>query len=239
MDSAVDAIVTADERGVIRSFNRAAERLFGYRAKEAIGQPISLPMPEPDRSCHQQYIERYLATGDAHIMGIGREVEAQRKDGSGADLSGGERVPNRWRAAFRRRSARHLSRPRSTRTARTAGPSRGHERTGGNNGHAGPRAQPAPCRHRHLRPSRLRSSDRRVAQANPVVLQAETTASTISPNAPASAVSALLRHPRLCSPSIRSAYSAKPPAVSGAARPSPRPLYGQRSAAVESFPIPK
>ena len=82
MDSAVDAIVTADERGVIRSFNRAAERLFGYRAKEAIGQPISLLMPEPDRSRHQQYIERYLATGDAHIIGIGREVEAQRKDGS-------------------------------------------------------------------------------------------------------------------------------------------------------------
>ena len=82
MDSAVDAIVTADERGVIRSFNRAAERLFGYRAQEAIGQPISLLMPEPDRSRHQQYIERYLATGDAHIIGIGREVEAQRKDGS-------------------------------------------------------------------------------------------------------------------------------------------------------------
>ena len=82
MDSAVDAIVTADERGVIRSFNRAAERLFGYRPQEAIGQPISLLMPEPDRSRHQQYIERYLATGDAHIIGIGREVEAQRKDGS-------------------------------------------------------------------------------------------------------------------------------------------------------------
>ena len=82
MDSAVDAIVTTDERGVIRSFNRAAERLFGYSRREALGQPISLLMPEPDRSRHQQYIERYLATGHAHIIGIGREVEAQRKDGS-------------------------------------------------------------------------------------------------------------------------------------------------------------
>ena len=82
MDSAVDAIVTTDERGVIRSFNRAAERLFGFSAQEAMGQPISLLMPEPDRSHHQQYIERYLATGDAHIIGIGREVEALRKDGS-------------------------------------------------------------------------------------------------------------------------------------------------------------
>ena len=82
MESAVDAIVTADERGVIRSFNPAAERLFGFTRQEAVGQPISLLMPEPDRSRHQQYIERYLATGDAHIIGIGREVEAQRKDGS-------------------------------------------------------------------------------------------------------------------------------------------------------------
>ena len=82
MDSAVDAIVTVDERGVIRSFNRAAERLFGYAPEEAIGQPISLLMPEPHRSRHQQYIERYLATGEAHIIGIGREVEAARKNGS-------------------------------------------------------------------------------------------------------------------------------------------------------------
>ena len=82
MDSAVDAIVTVDERGVIRSFNRAAERLFGYGAAEALGQPISLLMPEPHRSRHDQYIERYLATGEAHIIGIGREVEAERKDGS-------------------------------------------------------------------------------------------------------------------------------------------------------------
>ena len=82
MDSAVDAILTVDAKGVIRSFNRAAERLFGYRPDEAIGRPISLLMPEPHRARHQQYIERYLGTGEPHIIGIGREVEALRKDGS-------------------------------------------------------------------------------------------------------------------------------------------------------------
>ena len=82
MDTAVDAILIVDEKGIIRSFNPAAERLFGYRPDEAIGQPISLLMPEPHRSRHQQYIGRYLATGEPHIIGIGREVEAQRKDGS-------------------------------------------------------------------------------------------------------------------------------------------------------------
>ena len=82
MDTAVDAIITVDEQGVIRSFNQAAERLFGYRPQEAIGQPISLLMPEPHRARHQQYIERYLVTGEPHIIGIGREVEARRKDGS-------------------------------------------------------------------------------------------------------------------------------------------------------------
>ena len=82
MDSAVDAIVTVDERGVIRSFNHAAERLFGYRADEAVGQAISLLMPPPHRAQHQEYIDRYLATGEARIIGIGREVEAERKDGA-------------------------------------------------------------------------------------------------------------------------------------------------------------
>ena len=82
MDTAVDAVLTVDEQGVIRSFNHAAERLFGYREAQAIGQPISLLMPEPHRSRHQQYIERYLATGEPHIIGIGREVQAQRQDGS-------------------------------------------------------------------------------------------------------------------------------------------------------------
>jgi len=81
MDSVLDGIVVADERGIIRSFNLAAERLFGYSEAEAVGQPISLLMPEPHRSQHQQYIGRYLETGDKHIIGVGREVEALRGDG--------------------------------------------------------------------------------------------------------------------------------------------------------------
>ena len=82
MATAVDAIVTVDEKGIIRSFNRAAERLFDYRADEVLGQPISLLMPAPHRERHHEYIERYLATGEARIIGIGREVQARRKDGT-------------------------------------------------------------------------------------------------------------------------------------------------------------
>lgn len=81
MDSVLDGIVVADERGIIRSFNLAAQRLFGHSEAEALGQPISLLMPEPHCSQHQQYIARYLETGDKHIIGVGREVEALRADG--------------------------------------------------------------------------------------------------------------------------------------------------------------
>ena len=81
VDSVLDGIVVADERGTIRSFNLAAQRLFGYSEAEALGQPISLLMPEPHRSQHQQYIGRYLETGDKRIIGVGREVEALRGDG--------------------------------------------------------------------------------------------------------------------------------------------------------------
>lgn len=81
MDTALEGIVVADARGIIRSFNLAAQRLFGYSEAEAIGEPISLLMPEPHRSAHQRYIERYLKTGDKHIIGIGREVEALCRDG--------------------------------------------------------------------------------------------------------------------------------------------------------------
>src|SRR5262245_17853465 len=80
MEAAVDAIILMDHRGFVSAFNRSAERLFGYAAAEVVGCNISTLMPEPYRSEHDAYLERYAATRVPHIIGIGREVEAQRKD---------------------------------------------------------------------------------------------------------------------------------------------------------------
>jgi PAS domain S-box-containing protein len=82
VETAADAIITIDERGRIDSFNSAAERMFGYSAQEAIGQNVMLLMPPPHREEHDSYLARYLKTGEAHIIGIGRELVARRKDGS-------------------------------------------------------------------------------------------------------------------------------------------------------------
>ncbi|HHY85519.1 MAG TPA: PAS domain S-box protein [Verrucomicrobia bacterium] len=82
LETAVEAIITIDERGQIESFNRAAERMFGYSAAEVIGQNVSLLMPSPYREEHDRYIQNYLSSGRAKIIGIGREAVARRKDGS-------------------------------------------------------------------------------------------------------------------------------------------------------------
>ncbi|MCY4014470.1 MAG: PAS domain S-box protein [Gammaproteobacteria bacterium] len=82
MDTAVDSIVVADEEGIIRYYNGAAERLFGFTAKEAVGNTLGILMREPERRHHGEYISRYLATGEKHIVGTGRPVEAQHKDGT-------------------------------------------------------------------------------------------------------------------------------------------------------------
>jgi two-component system sensor kinase FixL len=82
LETAVDGIVTIDKNGKIRNINPAAERMFGYETNELVGKDITLLMPEPHRSQHDQYIRRYLETGEKRIIGIGREVHAQRKDGS-------------------------------------------------------------------------------------------------------------------------------------------------------------
>ncbi|WP_448205544.1 hybrid sensor histidine kinase/response regulator [Azospirillum sp. sgz302134] len=82
VDTAVDPIVVTDETGTILSFNRAAEATFGYTAEEAIGANVRLLMPEPHQSGHDGYMARYRQTGERRVIGIGREVEGRRKDGS-------------------------------------------------------------------------------------------------------------------------------------------------------------
>jgi PAS domain S-box-containing protein len=80
LETAVDAIIIIDPRGIIESVNPAAERMFGYAADELIGQSVTLLMPPPYRDEHDGYIATYLKTGIKNIIGIGREVVAQRKD---------------------------------------------------------------------------------------------------------------------------------------------------------------
>jgi len=81
LDTAVDAIIVIDEAGRIETFNPAASRMFGYAAEEVIGEPVTMLMPEPHRSRHDAYMQRYMNTGEKRIIGIGRELEAQDKQG--------------------------------------------------------------------------------------------------------------------------------------------------------------
>ncbi|MBM3963506.1 MAG: PAS domain S-box protein [Planctomycetes bacterium] len=82
LNTASDAIVTIDQRGLIVSANPSTERIFGYGPNELVGQNVSILMPSPYSHEHGEYLKRYLQTGEAKIIGIGREVMGKRKDGS-------------------------------------------------------------------------------------------------------------------------------------------------------------
>ncbi|HUX82741.1 MAG TPA: PAS domain S-box protein [Halothiobacillus sp.] len=82
LNAVADGIITINEHGLIETFNPAAERLFGYTADEIIGQNVKQLMPAPHSHQHDDYIARYLASGDAHIVGTRREVEGLRRNGS-------------------------------------------------------------------------------------------------------------------------------------------------------------
>src|SRR5215472_4273700 len=82
LNTVPDAMIVIDEDGIVQSFSPAAERLFGYGAAEMIGKNVKMLMPSPYRENHDGYIEQYLRTGQRRIIGIGRVVVGERKDGS-------------------------------------------------------------------------------------------------------------------------------------------------------------
>jgi two-component system sensor kinase FixL len=82
LDTIPDAMIVIDELGVMQSFSSAAERLFGYTAAEAIGRNVNTLMPSPYREAHDGYLLRYLRTGERRIIGIGRVVVGERRNGS-------------------------------------------------------------------------------------------------------------------------------------------------------------
>jgi two-component system sensor kinase FixL len=98
LETIPDAMIVIDSSGIMQFFSSAAERQFGYTGEEAIGRNVSILMPEPDRTHHDSYLERYRVTGDRRIIGIGRIVTGKRKDGTtfpmhlsvGETRSGGE-----------------------------------------------------------------------------------------------------------------------------------------------------
>src|SRR5690348_18262175 len=82
LEATLDAVVIMDDRGRIEAFNSSAEVMFGYRAADAIGRNVNVLMPAAERGEHDEHLRRYLAGGEAHVLGRGRDVRVQHRDGS-------------------------------------------------------------------------------------------------------------------------------------------------------------
>jgi len=82
INGAIDGIIVINQNGIIQLANPAAQNLFGYSEGELLDHNISKLVPVPDKARHDSYIAHYLKTGEKHIIGIGREVKGERKDGS-------------------------------------------------------------------------------------------------------------------------------------------------------------
>jgi PAS domain S-box-containing protein len=95
VSTAVDGVMIIDASGTVQEYNPACERLFGYHADEVVGRNVKMLMPSPYRDEHDEYLQRYRTTGNKRIIGIGREVEGRRKDGTTfpMELSVGEARP--------------------------------------------------------------------------------------------------------------------------------------------------
>src|SRR6056297_546352 len=81
LDAAVDGIIIIDAWGKVQSFNKSAERLFGYSQTEMLGKNVSVLMPRHYAKHHDSYIRNYVGGGKAKIIGIGRDVEGKTADG--------------------------------------------------------------------------------------------------------------------------------------------------------------
>jgi len=99
LDTVPDAMIVIDEHGAMQSFSATAERQFGWKAEEVVGKNVSMLMPNPYRDAHDSYLGRYLTTGERRIIGIGRVVVGERKDGSTfpMELSVGEMISGQQR----------------------------------------------------------------------------------------------------------------------------------------------